>query len=940
MAVVVPIISTFDSKGIDKAVKDFKKLEGAGQKGAFALLNTNKAVNSIGKTMLKFGAITGGVAGVIGGSFVKAAYESQKVMKQTEAIIKATGGAAGLTATQIGKLSTELSFQTGVDDELIQSSMNLLLTFKKVQNQAGAGNDIFSQASKLMLDLGNVFGGTDKAAIQLGKALSNPISGITALRRSGIDFTDQQRAQIKTLVESGKTLEAQKVILKEIESQVGGTAAAGATGFDRMRVALGNVQEELGGVLIPFVERFANAIINNVVPVVSQFTDLIGSKGLGSAIHFLTGSIISGIANMGTFGKSVLVVAGAVTALKVAVVTFTAVQGALRVATVLTTNAVNLQIFALNAQLVALNATKVAMLAAGGITALLAVAGTLYGLYASQKAKAVTQTEQFSDALFTETKAQKDAIAQLAVSDPQFNKLIEVMTNAGLTVQDLSGYLANGGGVVEDFAVKLNAAAGAATLTGGTVGMLGKEFVDALKKANVSGQGIDDIYLKLQALAVQSNASRVASENLNKFGFKPVGEGAAGAGGKVETAAQKFKKFADAAQSVATNSRSVRDAVKGVADAQDTLTAATDNVKSAMDNFNKVTKGYGASSQQAADAQKDLAKAQREATRAGLGLASAQQAVLDAQRKIADLTKAADPRTVQEAQDDLTEAQFNQADAQEALDAARRSGSQREITEAEIDLREAINGVTDANTKLAESQKLADPALLAQAQRDLTAAELGVIEAEVAQKEATDAVATAQQTLNEKINGATAGSVAYTEALKTLNEAQKTEVGAIDGLRTAKEREIETTKALVKANLLLQKSRKKLTKKQIKEAEKLVDKLQTPVSVPSPTSLPSIPSFDFGNFDFSGLDLSGIDFSGIGGLAKGGIVTKPTLTWVGEGGESEAVIPLSKMGDMGGGDVYNITINSKIADATLPDVLVAELRKFNRRSGAINIQVA
>jgi len=41
-----------------------------------------------------------------------------------------------------------------------------------------------------------------------------------------------------------------------------------------------------------------------------------------------------------------------------------------------------------------------------------------------------------------------------------------------------------------------------------------------------------------------------------------------------------------------------------------------------------------------------------------------------------------------------------------------------------------------------------------------------------------------------------------------------------------------------------------------------------------------------------------------------------------------------------GGDVYNITINSKIADQTLPDVLVAELRKFNRRSGAIDIQVA
>jgi hypothetical protein len=936
MAVVVPIISTFDSKGIDKAVRDFRELKKAGERGAFAMLNTNKAVNSIGKTMLKFGAITGGVAGVIGGSFVKAAYESQKVMKQTEAIIKATGGAAGLTATQIGKLSTQLSLQTGVDDELIQSSMNLLLTFKKVQNQAGAGNDIFSQASKLMLDLGNVFGGTDKAAIQLGKALSNPISGITALRRSGIDFTDQQRAQIKTLVESGRTLEAQKVILKEIESQVGGTAAAGATGFDRMRVAVGNMQEELGNVLIPFVERFANAISANVLPVVSRFTDLIGSEGLGSAINYLTGSIINGIASMGIFGKVIMVVAGAFTALKVAVVTFTAVQGALRVATILTTGA-------LNAQIVALNATKVALMAAGGVTALLTVAATLYAVYASQKSKAVERTNQFTDALLLEGTAQSDAFKELTKNNTQFRIMVASLGDVGLSMNDVNEYINSGTGKfklyvdaldkipasadtsikrLDAFANIVGISATAFSSAGGSIAFGLEQFANIAKGAR--GESVDTA----NALALLKNA-----------GFD-TGNTLGGAGGKVETAAEKFKKFADAAQSVATNSRSVRDAVKSVADAQDTLTAATDNVKSALDNFNKVTKGYGASSREAAEAQKDLARAQRDATRAGLGLADAQQAVLDAQRKIADLTKAADPRTVQEAQDDLTEAQFRQIDAQEALDAARREGTQREITEAEIDLREAINGVTDANTKLAESQRLADPALLAQAQRDLTAAQLGVIEAEVAQKEATDNVATAQQTLNEKISGATAGSVAYTEALKTLNEAQKTEVGAIDGLRTAKEREIETTKALVKANLLLQKSRKKLTKKQIKEAEKLVDKLQTPVSVPSPTSLPSIPSFDFGNFDFSGLDLSGIDFSGIGGLAKGGIVTKPTLTWVGEGGESEAVIPLSKMGDMGGGDVYNITINSKIADATLPDVLVAELRKFNRRSGAINIQVA
>jgi len=45
----------------------------------------------------------------------------------------------------------------------------------------------------------------------------------------------------------------------------------------------------------------------------------------------------------------------------------------------------------------------------------------------------------------------------------------------------------------------------------------------------------------------------------------------------------------------------------------------------------------------------------------------------------------------------------------------------------------------------------------------------------------------------------------------------------------------------------------------------------------------------------------------IPGLAKGGLVTKPTLAMIGEGGESEAVIPLSKLKDFGGGG--NVQIN-------------------------------
>jgi hypothetical protein len=332
MAVVVPVISTFDSSGINKAIRDFKKLDGAGQRSAYALLNTDKAFTSASKTFAKFGAIAGGLAGVIGGKLVQAAMESQKVSKQTEAIIKATGSAAGMTTKDIQKLADSLSLKTGFDDEAIQSSMNLLLTFKQVRNETGKGNDIFNRAAQAALDLGNVFGSTDAAAKQLGKALSNPVKGISALTKSGINFTDAQKAQIKTLVASGKTLEAQKIILSEVESQVGGTAAATATDFDRMKVAIDNVFESLGTLLLPMFEKLSRFVTENLVPIFQQFSDVVGQKGLGAGIKFLADKGLKAIQDLDGTGAVIYGIVAAVTALKVATVAFTVAQGLANIA--------------------------------------------------------------------------------------------------------------------------------------------------------------------------------------------------------------------------------------------------------------------------------------------------------------------------------------------------------------------------------------------------------------------------------------------------------------------------------------------------------------------------------------------------------------------------------------------------------------------------------
>ena len=113
--------------------------------------------------------------------------------------------------------------------------------YDPVSNEAGDGAQVFDRATAAAADLSAAgFGSMDGAAKMLGKALNDPEAGLTALGRAGVTFTDQQKEQIKTLVESGDTLGAQKIILGEVESQVGGTAAASATAGEKISVAFGN----------------------------------------------------------------------------------------------------------------------------------------------------------------------------------------------------------------------------------------------------------------------------------------------------------------------------------------------------------------------------------------------------------------------------------------------------------------------------------------------------------------------------------------------------------------------------------------------------------------------------------------------------------------------------------------------------------------------------
>lgn len=253
----------------------------------FNLIARDRVSSQLNTVNGRFGRLHDTLKGLIGpalafgaidmlGGFIKDAQESAKVSAITEQRLKSTGGAANITATQVGNLATAISNKTGADDEAIQSGENLLLTFTNVRNEAGKGNDIFNQATQAATDMAAAMnGGTVDAAglktanIQLGKALNDPIKGISALQKVGVSFTGAQKKQIETMVKSGDTMGAQKVILGELKKEFGGTAAASATPMQKLKTTLDNLGETLGGVLLPYVNKFAT-LLGNVATYIQK----------------------------------------------------------------------------------------------------------------------------------------------------------------------------------------------------------------------------------------------------------------------------------------------------------------------------------------------------------------------------------------------------------------------------------------------------------------------------------------------------------------------------------------------------------------------------------------------------------------------------------------------------------------------------------------------
>lgn len=224
--------------------------------------------------------------------------------------VKATGGAAGFAADALFDQAHALQEVTRFGDEEILNGVTAqLLTFTNI-----AGNQ-FAQAQEAALNLSTVLDGDlQSASIMLGKALNDPVKGLSAMSRAGITFSQDQADVIKALAETGEMAAAQTLILEELEKQYGGqaraAAEAGLGAMDQLSNAWGDLKETVGGVIAeilpPMVDFFQSLIsgfqampepIQKTVVVIGLIAGVAGPAALAlGALSLALGAITGPVA--------------------------------------------------------------------------------------------------------------------------------------------------------------------------------------------------------------------------------------------------------------------------------------------------------------------------------------------------------------------------------------------------------------------------------------------------------------------------------------------------------------------------------------------------------------------------------------------------------------------------------------------------------------------
>ena len=234
MAVILPIISEFDAKGTQRAIKEFQKLEGASAKAQFA----------IKKAALPAAAAVAGLGLALVGA-TKAAMEDQAEQVQLALALQNVTGATDAQVKASEDMISKMSLASGVADSELRPALASLVRGTKDIEEA-------NRALALAQDI-SAGSGKDLATVSdaLAKAYGGNMKGLAALS-----------PEIKAMIKDGASLED---VMNVLGGSFGGASEAAANtaegGMKRLGIALAETKESIGAALIPIVEALMPHLI-------------------------------------------------------------------------------------------------------------------------------------------------------------------------------------------------------------------------------------------------------------------------------------------------------------------------------------------------------------------------------------------------------------------------------------------------------------------------------------------------------------------------------------------------------------------------------------------------------------------------------------------------------------------------------------------------------
>ena len=259
----IPIISEFDGKGINKAIKEFKQLETAGEKAQFA----------IKKAAVPAAAALAGLGVALVGA-TKAAIEDEAEQAQLALQLQNVTGASDAQVKATENMIAKMSRASGVaDSELRPALASLVRGTKDIATATDAlalAQDISAGSGKSLAEVSDA----------LAKAYGGNMKGLQALS-----------PEIKAMIKDGATLDDVMNVLGGTFGGAAATAANTAAGkFKILKNSLDETKESIGAALLPAVEK--------ALPVLQKFADWAEKNpdkfvAIASAIGAVAASIVA-----------------------------------------------------------------------------------------------------------------------------------------------------------------------------------------------------------------------------------------------------------------------------------------------------------------------------------------------------------------------------------------------------------------------------------------------------------------------------------------------------------------------------------------------------------------------------------------------------------------------------------------------------------------------